>query len=87
MRYFPSDAKSKIHSYKYNGSDHSLLYKHLLSPLADWLVWNVIPVWVSPNLLTTISFMCVLIPNLWFLAGGDTSNFAFFITGVLHLVY
>jgi ethanolaminephosphotransferase len=70
MRYFPSDAKSKIHSYKYVGSDNSFLYRFLLSPLADWLVKNVIPGWVSPNLLTTISFLCVLMPNVWFLAGG-----------------
>ncbi|CAN0537594.1 unnamed protein product, partial [Scytosiphon promiscuus] len=39
--------------YKYNGSDQSLLYKHILSPLAERCL-VLLPSWMAPNLVTTI---------------------------------
>lgn len=39
--------------YQYHGSDKSLLYKYVLSPLAEkCLVF--LPMWMAPNLVTTI---------------------------------
>ncbi len=51
MKYISKE--QNLLKYKYAGSDRSLLYKYLLSPLADKLV-EYIPEYVAPNLLTLI---------------------------------
>ena len=63
MRVLPNNCAEKIKSFKYVGSDGSMLYHYILSPFADYLVKNHIPTYVSPNLLTTISFFCTFIPT------------------------
>lgn len=39
--------------YQYHGSDRSLLYKYVLSPLAETCL-VFLPSWMAPNLVTTI---------------------------------
>ena len=34
MKYLPEDALERIKAHKYSGSDNSLLYKYILSPVA-----------------------------------------------------
>ena len=42
-----------IRRFVHRGSDQSLLYEHVLSPLASWLVeW--LPRWMAPNLVTLV---------------------------------
>jgi len=40
--------------FSYSGSDSSLIYKFVLSPIAQWLVDALIPLWMAPNLITSI---------------------------------
>ena len=46
-----------LRSYRYIGADHSLLYRYLLSPFADWVVARLIPLWVAPNLITLLGML------------------------------
>lgn len=49
----PGPRFSYQNRYQYHGSDLSLLYKYILSPLAErGLV--LVPSWMAPNLVTTI---------------------------------
>ena len=41
------------HRYEYHGADHSLLYKFVLSPLAQASL-ALVPSWMAPNLVTAI---------------------------------
>jgi ethanolaminephosphotransferase len=59
----PQGAKS-LPSYKYSGSDLSLLYKHFYGKVAQYLVDNVIPPTWAPNSITLAGFACTLIPHL-----------------------
>jgi ethanolaminephosphotransferase len=59
----PQGAKS-LPSYKYSGSDLSLLYKHFYGKIAQYLVDNVIPATWAPNAITLAGFACTLIPHL-----------------------
>jgi ethanolaminephosphotransferase len=62
--------RKKVLLYEYKGSDQSLLYQYVLSPMALWCVDTFIPEWMAPNVVTTIglfasilSLVCVLIYN------------------------
>jgi ethanolaminephosphotransferase len=50
-----------ILAYKHNGDDQSLVYKHIFSPLADYSL-QFTPLWVAPNLLTLLGFLCIFLP-------------------------
>ncbi|KAL3799807.1 hypothetical protein HJC23_010457 [Cyclotella cryptica] len=49
--YLSSHAATVLPRYQYHGEDLSLLYKHVLSPLAGGLVERI-PMWVAPNVIT-----------------------------------
>ena len=55
--YLSDDARRQLPNYKYRGTDLSLVYKYVLSPLAQWFVDNVTPLWVAPNTITTIGLV------------------------------
>lgn len=67
-KYITEQGEKNLPSYKYVGSDSSLLYKHFFSPFAQWLVDNVIPIWLAPNVITLVGFGCTLLPHLIILA-------------------
>jgi ethanolaminephosphotransferase len=46
--------KHAVKSYVYNGGDSSLTYKYVLSPFAQFCVDMFIPIWMAPNLITTL---------------------------------
>jgi ethanolaminephosphotransferase len=71
----PQGEKNLV-AYKYVGSDASLLYKYFFSPCAQFLVDNVIPEWLAPNVITLMGFMCTLIPHLiiLYMTGGTLSG-------------
>ena len=40
-------ARANLHTFRYRGTDHSLLYKYLLSPWAEYCVQRLTPLWVA----------------------------------------
>jgi ethanolaminephosphotransferase len=64
-----------------------------MSPLADWQVNNIIPVWLAPNVITLLGFICVLLPHLWLWynypgdLSGDIPRSFCYVCGILHLIY
>ena len=55
----PKAVKS-LPKYKYNGEDRSLIYKHILSPLAGFLVDNLTPSTIAPNSITLFGLFIML---------------------------
>jgi ethanolaminephosphotransferase len=49
-----------IRTYSYHGGDRSLLYQHVLSPLAQFCVDHFTPVWVAPNVITLLGLVGVI---------------------------
>lgn len=45
--------------YKYQATNTSIWYNKVAGPLAGWLVART-PVWIAPNVITLIGFVCVL---------------------------
>jgi len=66
--YITPEAAKTLPSYKYSGSDLSLLYKHFYGKIAQYLVDNVIPTTWAPNSITLAGFACTLIPHLLILS-------------------
>jgi len=54
--YVTPEGARNLKTYKYEGGDNSLVYKHILSPLAEKLV-SYLPLWVAPNAITLVSFI------------------------------
>lgn len=48
--------RENVRNYKYKGCDSSLIYQHVLSPLAQFFV-DLTPNWVAPNLITFVGLM------------------------------
>ena len=57
--------KKALEQFKYEGSDDSLLYKHFTSPFCQYLVENVVPETIAPNMITFIGFQFILIPHIF----------------------
>eukprot|EP00927_Polykrikos_kofoidii_P046238 TRINITY_DN40456_c0_g1_i1.p1 TRINITY_DN40456_c0_g1~~TRINITY_DN40456_c0_g1_i1.p1 ORF type:complete len:523 (+),score=86.98 TRINITY_DN40456_c0_g1_i1:123-1691(+) len=55
--YVDEAGAKRLSSYVFRGSDNSLAYKYFLSPLAATLVDRFVPLWLSPNAITTIGFV------------------------------
>eukprot|EP00300_Choanocystis_sp_HF-7_P027270 c32351_g1_i1.p1 GENE.c32351_g1_i1~~c32351_g1_i1.p1 ORF type:complete len:449 (+),score=123.54 c32351_g1_i1:98-1348(+) len=49
-----------VKRYKYSGCDLSLYYEYFASPWANWLVQNVTPMWLAPNVITLSGFFLTL---------------------------
>jgi ethanolaminephosphotransferase len=50
--------------YKYNGVDQSFLANLIMKHWWNWLIDNVVPPTIAPNVLTLMGFFCVLAANL-----------------------
>lgn len=55
-RLFPKSKVNNLQTFQYKSENLSLAYNYFLSPLSDWIVNNIIPPWVAPNLLTILGF-------------------------------
>eukprot|EP01118_Nematostelium_gracile_P016706 TRINITY_DN6982_c0_g1_i1.p1 TRINITY_DN6982_c0_g1~~TRINITY_DN6982_c0_g1_i1.p1 ORF type:complete len:399 (-),score=65.44 TRINITY_DN6982_c0_g1_i1:37-1233(-) len=53
-----------LSNYKYVGVDQSFLANLIMKHWWNWLIDNVVPPWIAPNLLTLMGFFCVLSANL-----------------------
>lgn len=70
--YLSPNAVKRLPNYQYSGVDHSLLYKHVLSPLAGWCVDHLTPTWLAPNTITSIG-LCWMISSyciIWYFCPG-----------------
>lgn len=56
-RFITEVGAKNLPNFKYRGSDASLLYNHVLSPLAAKLTEFLIPKWFSANLLTVLGLV------------------------------
>ena len=45
--YVPEDQENNLKEYKYSGGEASLIYKHIISPLAQKIVDTIIPIWLA----------------------------------------
>jgi len=70
--YISAQGIQNLESYKYSGVDHSFLANLVMKHFWNWLLDNVVPVWIAPNLLTLFGFLCVFIANflLWTFSSG-----------------
>ncbi|KAG7373461.1 CDP-alcohol phosphatidyltransferase [Nitzschia inconspicua] len=58
--YLTRDARKQLPNYQYKGSDLSLLYKYILSPLAEFFVNNILPTSIAPNTVTSIGLIWMM---------------------------
>lgn len=97
-RYLSQDAIQALKNFRYNGVDHSLIYKHVLSPLAGYLVDNVTPSTVAPNSITLFGFSFMIAsfllifyhcPTLEYCSAEITSvpSYIFLVNAIALLVY
>jgi len=56
-RYISDDGLANLKQYKYHSGLSSFLDRVILTPFWDWAV-TLVPMWMAPNLLTTISLSC-----------------------------
>ena len=56
--------KEPLLAYKYSGQDDSILYKHVISPLCQWIVEKKTPTWLAPNTITVVGMLINLFPHL-----------------------
>lgn len=57
-KYVSQEGSEKLRTYEYHGADHSLVYKHVLTPMNNFLV-ELLPLWLAPNLITLIGLILV----------------------------
>lgn len=91
--YVPKEGEENLKTYTYHGGDQSILYNYVHGPLAQWLVNNVVPSWVAPNLITMLGFQFTLIPHIlisynagWDLK-GEIPSWVCILTGICTLIY
>ncbi|KAE9109578.1 hypothetical protein PF010_g11483 [Phytophthora fragariae] len=66
-KYVSREGSEKLLTYEYHGADNSLVYKHVLTPMNNFLV-ELLPLWLAPNLIilvggshTLFVFLCPLL--------------------------
>ncbi|DBA03668.1 TPA: hypothetical protein N0F65_006847 [Lagenidium giganteum] len=67
--YVTEDGAKNILQYKYSGSDASLIYNYVISPLAQKLVDHVLPPNLAPNTITISGLSLVILSHafmLWY---------------------
>lgn len=58
--YLTEDARTSLKTYNYRGTDMSLLYQYVLSPLAALLVNTIVPKSMAPNTITSIGLVWMI---------------------------
>lgn len=70
---FSEQEQIQLDGYTYTCTDHSMTSEYL-GPAWDWLLYNCVPEWVAPNVLTLMGFLCM------------TAAFGLWMAGVIHPV-
>ncbi|KAI9923200.1 hypothetical protein PsorP6_002277 [Peronosclerospora sorghi] len=65
--YVTEEGVQHILSYRYSGSDASLLYNYVISPLGQWLVDHVLSPRLAPNAITIGALSLVILSHLFML--------------------
>lgn len=63
-KFLTEQGEKNLIAYKYVGSDASLLYKHFFSPVAQFLVDKVIPIWLAYS-FTLKTFVDICLDQTW----------------------
>jgi ethanolaminephosphotransferase len=63
MPYVSEQGAKNILKYKYDGEDKSYVYRFILTPMNNWLI-SFVPLWMAPNLITTIGGLLILSAHL-----------------------
>lgn len=80
-----------LKKFKYQGSDNSYLYRYVLSPWAEYCVYNFVPMNIAPNLITvsglclsiiTTGIVCIFNPSL-----GDGPRWVSALVGLTIFAY
>ena len=45
--YIPQEFENNLKDYKYSGGEASLIYKYIISPLAEKIVETIVPFWMA----------------------------------------
>jgi ethanolaminephosphotransferase len=48
------EGAAALRAHRFAGADHSLLYRHVLSPFAQWVLERCVPLWLAPNAITAL---------------------------------
>ncbi|KDO22507.1 hypothetical protein SPRG_11691 [Saprolegnia parasitica CBS 223.65] len=65
-KYVSKEGSKNLKLYSYKGNDHSLIYKHVLTPMNNLLL-EYLPLWLAPNLITLLGLLAVISSHLLFL--------------------
>eukprot|EP00978_Attheya_sp_CCMP212_P036000 scaffold160124_cov50-Attheya_sp.AAC.3 len=100
--YMTESAADALPKFKYSGEDCSLIYKHILSPLANYLVHNWTPKTIAPNTITIVALLHMVASYglVWFYCpkladpltgdgeeGTNVPGFVFLFSCVTMLIY
>jgi len=58
--YISQQGVLNLSTYAYSGQDRSILANYVMKHWWNWLIDNVVPPWIAPNLLTLSGLLCVL---------------------------
>jgi len=56
--------KEAIKSFQYHGKDDSIFYEYVMSPFCQWVVDNILPEKLAPNMITLIGLSFIAIPHV-----------------------
>lgn len=59
-KYVSQEGSEKLLTYQYHGSDNSLIYQHVLTPMNNFLV-EFLPLWLAPNLVCLFVAACLVV--------------------------
>jgi len=59
--YISQQGVLNLATYAYSGQDRSILANYVMKHFWNWLIDNLVPTWIAPNLLTLIGLMCVIL--------------------------
>lgn len=81
-----------LRTFKYQGKDNSLLYEYVTSPFCQWLVDEVFPPRLAPNMITLIGLQFVLVPHVLILLSAPNDSdipwrFLYFLNGFGTILY
>jgi len=90
--YISPQGVQNLDLYKYSGVDESILVKLFMKEFWNWLIDNVVPIWIAPNLLTLIGWFCVFAgySTLWFYCPdfeGSAPSWAYVATAFFVFAY
>lgn len=90
-KYVSHEGSAKLLTYEYHGADNSLVYKHILTPMNNFLV-ELLPMWLAPNLITLMGLFGVSITHALFFwycpfLEGEAPRWLYVVAGVALFAY